>query len=240
VILTLSYTRSGGSDAAQAAADFRLVTQEMSEDLARMIAERRATPSDDLLTRLVEAELDGERLSHAEILGFFQLLVVAGQETTANLLNNAILCLTEHPAELTRLRAKPEFLPSAIEEVLRYRSPVQWMMRAPRRDVEMSGQVIPAGMLVLPMIGAANRDPAVFAEPDRFDISREPNPHLAFGHGIHSCIGAALSRMEAQIALGEFLQAVESFEIALDGPWEPRRALHVHGPSRLPIRFQPR
>jgi cytochrome P450 len=211
----------------------------MNDYLTQMMAQRRARPEDDLVTRLVEAEVDGERLTQEEILGFFQLLMVAGQETTTNLLNNAIVCLIEHPAQLMRLRAAPELLPLAIEEVLRFRSPIQWMMRTPKRDVEMHGQLIPAGALVLPMIGSANRDPKQFAQADQFDISRHPNPHIAFGHGIHSCIGAALARLEARIALSNFLESVESFELASNEPWEPRQALHVHGPSHLPIRFVP-
>ncbi len=239
-ILTLTYTRSGGPDAEKAAADFRAVSEEMRDYLAGMIADRRANPREDLITRLVLAEVDGERLSHDEILGFMQLLIVAGQETTANLVDNAILCFIEYPLQLQRLRDFPVLLPSAIEEVLRFRSPVQWMMRAPKRDVTLGGQTIPAASLVLPMIGAANRDPNMFDDPDRFDVTRNPNPHIAFGHGIHSCIGAALSRMEARIALTEFLERTESFALASDEPWEPRRALHVHGPSRLPIRLQMR
>ena len=239
-ILTLTYTRSGGPDAEKAAADFRAVSEEMRDYLAGMIADRRANPREDLITRLVLAEVDGERLSHDEILGFMQLLIVAGQETTANLVDNAILCFIEYPLQLQRLRDFPVLLPSAIEEVLRFRSPVQWMMRAPKRDVTLGGQTIPAASLVLPMIGAANRDPNMFDDPDRFDVTRNPNPHIAFGHGIHLCIGAALSRMEARIALTEFLERTESFALASDEPWEPRRALHVHGPSRLPIRLQMR
>jgi cytochrome P450 len=239
VILRLSYTRSDGTEAAQAAVDFRTVNAEMNDYLTQMIAQRRVRPQDDLVTRLVEAEVDGERLTQEEILGFFQLLMVAGQETTTNLLNNAVVCLIEHPAQLMRLRAAPELLPLAIEEVLRFRSPIQWMMRTPKRDVEMHDHVIPAGALVLPMIGSANRDPKQFPQADQFDISRHPNPHIAFGHGIHSCIGAALARLEARIALSNFLENVESFELASNEPWEPRQALHVHGPSHLPIRFVP-
>src|SRR5204862_1257589 len=157
------------------------------------------------LSRLVEAEVDGERLSADEVLGFVQLLLVGGQETTVNLINNAILCFIEHPDQLARLRAKPELLPSAIEEVLRFRSPLQWMPRATRRDVEMHGGVIPAGKLVLPMIGSANRDPKQFPDAGRFDITRDPNPHIAFGHGIHACLGAPLARLEARIALTDLL-----------------------------------
>jgi cytochrome P450 len=242
VILKLSYTMRGmeaDEEAATAIGGFMAVTDEMDSYLAEMIEQRRAEPEDDLLTRLVEAEVDGERLTQAEILGFFQLLVVAGQETTTNLTNNAVLCLIENPDQLARLRAAPELLPLAIEEVLRYRSPLQWIMRTPRRDVEMDGQVIPAGNLVLAMVGSANRDPKQFRDASQFDIMRDPNPHIAFGHGIHFCLGAALARLEARIALTEFLGRFSEFELASDEPWEPRKALHVHGPTRLPIRFKP-
>jgi cytochrome P450 len=210
----------------------------MSAYLADMIEQRRSGPHDDLLTDLIEAEVDGQRLSQQEILGFFQLLVVGGQETTTNLINNAVLSLLEHPDQLARLRAAPEFLPSAVEEVLRYRSPLQWMMRTPRRDIEVHGQMIPAGRLVLPVIGAANRNPRHFPEANRFDISRDPNPHVAFGHGIHFCLGAALSRVEARIALSDLLERFKNFELATDQPWQPRQALHVHGPTSLPIRVE--
>ena len=237
-ILKLSYTRSGGEEAAAGLRDFRAATAEMSDYLSEMIAQRKAAPRDDLLTRLMEAEVDGERLSQEELLGFFQLLMVAGQETTTNLLNNAMLCLMENPAELARLKNRMELLPSAIEEVLRYRSPLQWMMRTPRRDVEVLGRTIPAGKLVLPMIGSANHDPQYFPDPERFDIARDPNPHIAFGHGIHFCLGAPLSRLEARIALPDLLERLKEFEYGGDGPWQPRQALHVHGPTHLPIRCQ--
>ncbi|HEV3444547.1 MAG TPA: cytochrome P450 [Gemmataceae bacterium] len=239
VILTLANTFSRDEEAARTIEEYRAVTAEMRALLPDLIAQRRAAHQDDLLTRLVAAEVDGERLTQAEILGFLQLLLVGGQETTANLLNNAVLCFLENPDQLARLRAAPDLLPSAIEEVLRYRAPVQWMPRATRRDVEMHGQVIPAGKLVLPMIGSANRDPKQFRDAGRFDITREPNQHVAFGHGIHSCLGAPLARLEARIALADFLERVKGFALASDEPWEPRKALHVHGPSRLPIRFTP-
>ena len=237
-ILRLSYARSGGKEAEHATRDFTAVTLEMNAYLADLIQERRITSQDDLLTPLIEAEVDGERLSQKEILGFFQLLVVGGQETTTNLINNAVLCLLEHPDQLARLRAAPELLTTAIEEVLRYRSPLQWMMRTPRRDVEVHGQVIPAGTLVLPMIGSANRDPRQFPEAGRFDIGRDPNPHIAFGHGVHFCLGAALARLESKIALSDLLARLKNFELAGDQPWEPRKALNVHGPTSLPIRFE--
>ena len=235
-MLKLSYARQGGEEAVQAGREFNTVTGEMNEYLTEMIAQRRAKPEEDLLTRLIEAEMEGDRLSQEEILGFFQLLLIGGQETTTNLINNAVLCFLENPEQLSLIRSNPELLPCAIEEVLRYRSPLQWVMRTPRRDVEMHGQVIPAGKLVLPMIGSANRDPKQFIEPNRFDTRRNPNPHIAFGHGIHSCLGAALARMEARIALGDFLRLAAEFELASNDPWQPRRALHVHGPTNLMLR----
>src|SRR5438445_965431 len=143
----------------------------------------------------------------------------------------------ENPDALAQLRTAPELLPSAIEEVLRYRSPLQWMMRTPRRDVEMHGGVIPAGALVLAVIGSANHDARQFAAPDRFDIARDPNPHVAFGHGIHFCLGAALSRMEARIALLDLLERFRNLELARE-TWQPREALNVHGPDSLPLRFE--
>ena len=238
-ILRLSYARSGGEEAEKSTRDFAQVTTEMSAYLQEMTKQRRTNPSGDLLSRLVGAEVEGERLSHEEILGFVQLLMVAGQETSTNLINNAILCLIENPAQLERLRTEPRLLATAIEEVLRYRSPLQWVMRTPRHDVEMHGKLIPAGKLVLPMIGSANRDENQFASADQFDITRDPNPHVAFGHGIHACLGAALARLEARIALPDLLGRLKSLEIECGTSWSPRKALHVHGPASLPIRFKP-
>jgi cytochrome P450 len=240
VILFMSYTVSGSLEEGRAAVqEFAAVTVEMKDYLTGLLAERRSAPRDDLLTRLVGAEVDGERLTEEEILGFFQLLLLAGSETTTNLINSAVLCFIENPDQLARLRAAPDLLPAAIEEVLRYRSPVQWMYRVARRDVEVNGQPIPAGKLVLAVIGSANHDPRQFRDPGRFDVARDPNPHLAFGHGLHFCLGAPLARLEARIALADLLERVKGFALASDEPWEPRRGLHVHGPTRLPIRFEP-
>lgn len=240
-ILQLSHTVRGmspGQESAQAAGgDFYAVTAEMRDYLPHLIEQRRAEPRDDLLSRLLAAQVDGERLSPDDLLRFFQLLIVGGQETTTNLINNAILCLFDNRDALARLRAQPELLPSAIEEVLRYRSPFQLVFRGTRREVEMHGQVIPAGALLFLMLGSANRDSKHFREPDRFDITREPNPHLAFGHGIHFCLGAPLSRLEARIALTDILERLSNLEPASAEPWQPRPALHVHGPARLPVRF---
>jgi cytochrome P450 len=241
VILNMSYTIAGSKEAARVAnEDFLAVTVEMNDYLAALLEERRSTPKDDLLTRLAVAEVDGQCLTQQEILGFFQLLLLAGNETTTNLINNAILCFIENPGELERLRARMDLLPSAIEEIMRYRSPLQWIGRVTRLDLEMHGQKIPAGTFMLAMIGAANRDPQQFADPNRFDITRDPNAHLAFGHGVHFCLGAPLARLEAKIALGHLLERLQSFELASEEPWPPRKGLHVLGPSSLPIRIQPR
>jgi cytochrome P450 len=238
-ILKIANTFAKGEEASRTIEEYRATTAEMRAVLPDLIARRRAAHGEDLLTRLDEAEVDGERLTSEEVLGFAQLLLVGGQETTANLINNAVLCLLEHPDQLARLRAAPELLPCAIEEVLRYRSPLQWMPRATRRGVEMRGRMIPAGKLVLPMIGSANRDPSHFPDAGRFDIGRDPNPHIAFGHGIHACLGAGLARLEARIVLADLLERLPGLELASDEPWEPRAALSVLGPSRLPVRFTP-
>ena len=240
VILNMSYTIPGGRpEAAGAMSEFVAATAEMSDYLIGVLAQRQASHKDDLLTRLLHAEVDGERLTHEEILGFFQGLLLAGSETTTNLINSAVLCFIEHPDQLALVRERPELLPSAIEEVLRCRSPLQWMGRVTTRDVELHGRVIPAGAFLLAMIGSAKRDPRHFPDPNRFDVTRDPNPHIAFGHGVHFCLGAPLARLEARVALSELLERVKRFALASDEPWEPRRGLHVHGPNRLPIRFEP-
>ena len=236
--LVLTMPGADAADVAEGMSEYRKVDGELKEYLPELIEQRRVDPRDDLLSRLVQAEVDGQRLNAADLHGFFQVLLVAGNETTTNLVNNAILCLTANPDQLARLRERMDLLPSAIEEVLRYRSPFQFVFRATRRDVELHGQPIPAGKLVLAMIGSANRDETQFRDADRFDIERDPNPHVAFGHGIHFCLGATLARLEARVALTELLLRLEGLELASAEPWEPRRAMHVHGPTHLPVRFR--
>ena len=224
---------------AEAVAAYAAVKAEMGPWVRAILDERRASPQDDLLTRLEQAEVDGERLSEQEIAGVVELLIVAGQETTSNLIANAMVCFAENREQMAKLDASPELLLPAIEEVLRFRSPVQWLFRATLCDVTVHGQTIPAGSLVIPVVGAANRDPEVFPEPNRFDIARSPNPHIAFGHGIHFCMGAPLARLEARIALPDLLSRLGDWELAIPDSWEPRPALHVHGPARLPLQFTP-
>ena len=236
-ILHLSDTIAGGEQAARALECYRAAKEEMKLYVGELLAKRRIAPQNDLLTRLVEAEASGEKLDENEILDFFQLLLLAGSETTTNLIANALLCFFDHPDDLQRVRNNPDLLPAAIEEVLRYRSPVAIVFRTTLRDVTMHRRTIPAGQLVLPVIASANRDGRRFADPGRFDISRAPNGHAAFGHGIHFCIGAALARLEARVVLSELLQRLKGLRPA-SKRWQPRRALNVHGPQSLPICFE--
>ena len=238
-VLNMSYLIAGAPNARAVMDEFTAATGEMSEYLLVELDRRRAEPADDLLFRLLHAEMNGQRLGHEDILGFFQLLLLAGSETTTNLINNAVLCLTAHPEQMEVLLSDMSLLPSAIEEVLRYRSPFQWMFRLTTRDVELRGQTVPRGQLVLAMMGSANHDPEHFPEPARFDVRRQPNAHLAFGHGNHFCLGAPLARLEARVALTELLQRCKGIRLCDADAWEPRKGLHVHGPARLPIRFEP-
>ncbi|HEV8192234.1 MAG TPA: cytochrome P450, partial [Ktedonobacterales bacterium] len=185
------------------------------------------------------AEIDGERLTDIELLGFCILLLIAGNETTTNLIGNAILCFDEHPEVYEQLRATPELLPSAIEEVLRYRSPVQAMERVALMDVELDGQRIPADERIIAYMGSANRDEEQFPDADRFDITRMPNRHLAFGYGIHFCIGAPLARLEARIALGAMLARLRDIRRVPEAQLEPLRSFIVYGVRHLPVTFQP-
>jgi cytochrome P450 len=162
-----------------------------------LVEQRRADPQRDLLTDLVTAEIDGERLTDQEVLGFCFNLILAANETTSNLLANGVATLYRHPDQLTLLTARPELLAGAIEEMLRYESPVQALHRTVVRETPVAGGVVPAGASLQVLYGAANRDPAAFEDPDRFDITRSGRRHLAFGRGIHFCIGAHLARLEA-------------------------------------------
>jgi cytochrome P450 len=214
----------GGDDSARASAAFLAADAEMQVFFTDIVRARRNHPADDLITRLAE-------LPDSELVRFCQLLLAAGTETTTNLITNALLCFA--PSELARLRADPAAIPQALEEVLRFRAPVQSMFRATRHEVELDGTVIPANAFIVASIGSANRDAEVFADPDRFDPARAPNPHLAFGHGIHFCLGAPLARLEGRIALEALCATFRSLEVAKE--WSPRRAFHVHGPAAIDV-----
>lgn len=222
----------GGSDAQSGR-----VQTEMDDYFREIIAKRRADPQDDLISALLAAEENNEQLSEADILSFCWLLLVAGNETTTNLIGNAVLTLLEHPDQLAELQSNLNLLPSAIEEVLRYRSPVQAMFRTAAQDVNIGGQTIAAGSTVIAWIGSANRDEEKFSDAERFDMTRNPNPHIAFGHGIHFCLGAPLARLEAKIALSAVLRRFTGLARIDDQPLEPARGLIVHGVTSLPLQF---
>lgn len=209
---------------------------EMCAYLEEAIARRRKEPREDLLSALVRAEEDQQVLSANEVLAIAVLVLLAGNETTTNLLGNAVLTLLEHPAELAKVRADLTLVPSLVEEVLRYESPVQLIFRRTTKEVELSGTTMPAGAGVFLLLGSANRDQEKFPDPDRFDVLRNPRDHLAFGYGIHYCLGAELARLEAKVALESLLFECPPFSCTVDHI--PRLAsILVRGPQRLPLAF---
>lgn len=202
---------------------------------SQVLDERRAHPQSDLVSALLAAEVDGEHLSDMELLGFCGLLLVAGNETTTNLIGNLILCLDENPGVMERLRANRALVPGAIEEALRYYSPIKTMTRVTTTATTIGDQHIDAGQFIIPWISSADRDEAEFPDADRFDIEREPNRHLGFGRGIHFCLGAPLARMEARIALNTMLDRLPGVWHIADVPLEPIKSFLVFGTKNLPL-----
>jgi len=208
----------------------------LSDYFRELIAERRDSPRGDLLTALITAEEAGDKLSEHELLATCILLLVAGHETTVNLLGNGTLALLRHPDQLRLLRENPALIGSAVEELLRYDGPVQRTARVPSATAVIAGHKIEAGEMVMPFIGAADRDPAQFPEPDRLDIARADNRHIAFGWGIHFCLGAPLARLEGQIAINTMLRRFPKLALATDRP-EYRQSLTLRGLKSLPVAF---
>lgn len=210
--------------------------------LRKLIRARRQDPRDDLVSMLVKAEEAGDRLSEDELVAMIALLLVAGQETTVNLIASGTLALLEHPDQLRRLIDDPSLIRPAVEELLRFTSPLETATdRYAREDVTIAGVTIPRGSRVWAVIASANRDERQFPDPDKLDITREPNRHLAFGLGAHFCLGAALARMEAQLALGALLRRVESLRLAVATEslrW--RQGLILRGLESLPVTFRQR
>jgi cytochrome P450 len=204
--------------------------------LAHRIAEaRRAEPQDDIVTILQNAEVDGERLSEIDFIAFFVLLTIAGNETTRNQTSHTLRLLLEHPAELAKLRADPSLLNSAIEEALRFSPPVMYFRRTTKSDTEIRGVGIPAGSFVAVYYPSANRDEDVFRDPDRFDITRSPNEHIAFGDGEHFCLGASLARLQLRSMIGETLRRFSGIE--LDGDISLLRSHFIDGVKHMPVRM---
>jgi cytochrome P450 len=205
--------------------------------LEQLVAERRRRPGDpetDVLTRLIQGEPDGERLSEKELYHQCVFLLNAGHETTTNLLGNGLWLLMTHPGEFARLRADPALLPTAIEEMLRYDGPIQLNNRRLVAPMQIGGVALEPGTSITIAIGAANRDPRQFPDPDRFDVGRKPNRHVAFGHGDHACSGMNVARMEARIAFSRLLARFARIEPA--GEPERDRRIRFRGFARLPVR----
>jgi cholest-4-en-3-one 26-monooxygenase len=206
-----------------------------ANDLA---TDKRAHPSDDIVSTLLAAEVEGERLTDLEFDLFFELLAVAGNETTRNLISHGMLALVEHPDQRQLLLDDRSLLPSAVDEMLRYASPVMYMRRTARRDLELHGETIRAGDKVALWYIAANHDPAVFEDPHRFDVRRQPNEYLAFGGGgPHFCLGAHLAKLEITVMFEELLARLPDIELA--GPVERLRSNFINGIKHMPVTFSP-
>lgn len=206
----------------------------MEEYLREVIAERREQPREDLISQLLATEELGTVLSEQEILSTCSVALFGGHETTTNLIGNAVHAFLEHPDQWAVLRSQPDAMPQAIEEVLRFDSPILRMLRKASEDLELGGQKIHAGDTVLLQISAANRDPAQFPEPDRLDVLREENRHLSFGMGVHFCLGAPLARLEAQLALGTLLRRFPGLKPAGGTPRRMQN-LSLRGFESLPV-----
>ncbi|HYO66665.1 MAG TPA: cytochrome P450 [Archangium sp.] len=217
--------------------------RELQAYLEAAIERRRHEPHDDLIGALVEAsEAEGGLLSTLELIDFVRLLLIAGNETSTHLLGNGMVALLQHPSEWERLVADPSLLPNAIEEMLRYEGPALSVLRVTTQDTELAGHPIPKGSRLMLSLAAANRDPRRFPDPDRFDITRDPQGHLAFGHGVHFCLGAPLARLEARVAFEELLRRVRrvSFAPGQEGHIAWSETFIVRGPLSLRLRAERR
>ncbi|MGH2801468.1 MAG: cytochrome P450 [Thermoleophilaceae bacterium] len=208
---------------------------DMFEYAERLAAHKRCRPADDVMTALVQAEVDGKRLGDAELNMFFFLVVIAGNDTVRSALPGGVLALVEHPTDYRRLRSDPSLLPSAIEEMLRWHPPVLSFRRTVTRDLELGGRRVRAGDKVVVYHVSAHYDEREFTDPFRFDIERTPNHHLAFGHGPHKCLGAHFARLQMQAFFTEFLQRLP--EVELDGPVERLTSNFINGIKHLPLRW---
>ncbi|MDQ2654550.1 MAG: cytochrome P450, partial [Chloroflexota bacterium] len=212
--------------------------QEFASYLRQLAVAKRESPGDDLLSGLVQAEADGDKLSEAELISMMFLLIVAGHETTVNLIANGTLLLFEHPKQRQRLRDDPALLKSAIEEMLRFYGPVEvGLTRWVREDTEFGGVQLKRGQQMMAVLASANHDPERFPDPEVFDITRDPNRHLAFGTGIHACLGAVLARLEAEVAFTELLNRFPDLELAVPrGELTWRDGTFMRALTALPVR----
>jgi cytochrome P450 len=220
------------SDAQRSAAE--RASAEFVEYLRGLVAARRRAPGDDLISSLIaEVDSDGARLTEDELITTCTLLLNAGHEASVNVVGNGVWALLTHPKQLAGLRSDATVIPSAVEELIRYDSPLQLFERTALADTSVGGVVVEKGQKVAALLGAANRDPAVFAEPDRFDVRRDPNPHLGFGAGIHFCVGAPLARVELQASLRTLLARFPRLALGAAPPRRPEFV--IRGVRSLPV-----
>jgi len=209
-------------------------TREIFDYFRGLLDARRADPKDDLLTAMLAAEQDGERIGPIDLLALSSLLLVAGHETTSNLIASSVHLLLRFPDERKRLQDDPGLMPSAVDEFLRYESPIQLTDRAVAEDCEIGGQKLRKGQMAVAVLAAANRDPERFPDPERFDVGRTDNHHLAFGQGNHFCLGSQLAKLETEVAIAALLRRFPDFSGEPDPPaW--RRSMIVRGPESLRV-----
>jgi cytochrome P450 len=207
-------------------------------EFSKLLAERRIARRDDLMSALLDADLDGEQLSEEDLLGFCFTLIVAGNDTTTNLIANGAVLLAEHPEQRMLLARQPAAIANAVEEMVRCESPAQALPRRVMRDVALHGVTIPKGVMVRLVWGAANRDEREFTNAERFDVTRPVPRHLGFGHGVHFCLGARLARLEARVAFEELLACMPEYELTGDPGW--KTSIWARSHRQVPVRFTPR
>jgi hypothetical protein len=206
-------------------------------EFATLLEQRRRSRESDLMSALIDARIDGTELTQEELLGFCFVLVVAGNDTTTNLIANGAVLLAEHPEQRRLLAQDPSLLPDAIEEMLRYEAPAQALPRRLTRDVELHGQALREGEQLFLLWGSANRDEREFEDADRFDVRRRIKRHLGFGQGVHFCLGKSLARLEARVAFEELLAAAPEYQLTGPAPWLPSMWARAH--ARVPIAIRP-
>lgn len=228
-----------GSAAALTPEDYRRISdnqRQLTDYLRQIVAKRRVQPGNDLLSALAQAEESGDRLSEDELYANAILILVAGHETTTNLIGNGMLALLRHPDQLKRLQDDPSLIPTAVEEFLRYDSPVQFTTRVLKNDLVVGDKTLKRGQIALLLLGAANRDPAQFPEPDRLDGGRTTNKHVAFGLGSHFCLGAQLARLEGRIAFETMLRRMPKMRLGAESP-KFREHFNLRGLKSLDVEF---
>lgn len=239
-ILQLTQELFGGDDdelrRGQTNEELMQVVLDFFEYFNRITADRRSKPTEDLASAIANAEIDGEYLSDMDVISLYVIIATAGHDTTSSTIAGGMQALIEHPEQLERLRRDPDLVPSAAEEMIRWVTPVKEFMRTATADYELRGRTIKEGEAVLLSYPSANRDEEVFDDPSRFDVGRDPNKHLAFGFGVHYCLGAALARMETRAFFAELVPRLESVELA--GTPERVRTTFVGGLKHLPIRYR--